>query len=220
MHVAIPALDRLSAAPQPGSAGYGGPDDMPFESEFVTSDHQPLALIVLVGVTATDATSLACDLAREGYDVFADAGSGSSPAGVELQGIRALVKNRLALGQAVTALTLAPRHASRQSVSQVLTFGELTIDRNRYEVRIKERRAAFSKSEFNVLFHLASHPGLVLTREQIVAAIQGADYLASDRSVDVHIANIRRKLGDLAGLIQTTRGIGYRFEAENSKTGG
>ena len=66
-------------------------------------------------------------------------------------------------------------------------------------------------SELRILHLLASRPGRVMTREQIVDAVRGEDYPVTDRSVDVQIVGLRRKLGGRADLIETVRGVGYRF---------
>ena len=68
--------------------------------------------------------------------------------------------------------------------------------------------------EFDLLCALATYPGHVLTREQLIARVWGADYFGDDRVVDAHVKDLRRKLGDDPGrprLIETVRGIGYKF---------
>ena len=70
-------------------------------------------------------------------------------------------------------------------------------------------------TELRILQVLASRPGWVLTRDQIVDAVRGADYAVTDRAVDFQIVGIRRKLGERADLIETVRGVGYRFRDED-----
>ena len=65
---------------------------------------------------------------------------------------------------------------------------------------------------FRVLHLLARHPGWVFTRNQIIAAVQGADVSVTERSVDVHIVSLRRKLGTVGEAIETIRGVGYRLQ--------
>jgi two-component system, OmpR family, alkaline phosphatase synthesis response regulator PhoP len=65
-----------------------------------------------------------------------------------------------------------------------------------------------------VLHHLARHQGWVFTRYQIVDSIHGEDYSVTDRSVDVCIAGLRKKLGDAGNIIETVRGVGYRFREQ------
>lgn len=67
-------------------------------------------------------------------------------------------------------------------------------------------------TEFGFLNYLVRRPGWVFTRTQIVDAIRGEDYAVTDRSVDVQIAGLRKKLGSAAKYIETVRGVGYRFE--------
>jgi two-component system phosphate regulon response regulator PhoB len=67
-------------------------------------------------------------------------------------------------------------------------------------------------TELRILHHLASRPGWVLTRDQIIDAVRGQDYAVTDRAVDVQIVGIRKKLGSRADLIETVRGVGYRFQ--------
>src|SRR6266702_563289 len=68
-------------------------------------------------------------------------------------------------------------------------------------------------TEFHILHFLARRPGWVFTRYQIVDAVRGEDAEVTERSVDVHVAAIRRKLGNYRELIETLRGVGYRFRA-------
>ena len=70
-------------------------------------------------------------------------------------------------------------------------------------------------SELRILHFLASRPGWVMTREQIVDAVRGEDYAVTDRAVDVQIVGIRRKLGTRADYIETVRGVGYRFKEQD-----
>jgi len=75
--------------------------------------------------------------------------------------------------------------------------------------------STLTKTEFELLYFLAQRPGQVFTRDQIIKSVKGEDYPVTDRSVDVQIVGLRRKLGDAAGLIETVKGIGYRFRARS-----
>ena len=77
---------------------------------------------------------------------------------------------------------------------------------------IKGKPVEMTFSELRILHYLASRPGWVMTREQIVDAVRGADYPVTDRAVDVQIVGLRKKLGSRANYIETVRGIGYRFK--------
>lgn len=91
---------------------------------------------------------------------------------------------------------------------------EIEINPGRHEVLIKGKPVEMTFSELRILHLLASRPGWVLTREQIVDAVRGEDYAVTDRAVDVQIVGIRRKLGARADYIETVRGVGYRFKEE------
>lgn len=92
-----------------------------------------------------------------------------------------------------------------------VTRGEVLIDPARHEVRVGGQPVTLTALEMRILLALARRPGLVLTRYQIVDATQGEGVGVTDRSVDVHIVSLRRKLGDSGSLIETVRGVGYRF---------
>lgn len=89
--------------------------------------------------------------------------------------------------------------------------GELRIHAGRHEVFIGDEPVDLTKTEFRVLSYLARRPGWVFTRGQIVDAVHGEGYPVTDRSVDVQIVSLRKKLGRAGNLIETVRGVGYRF---------
>ncbi len=93
----------------------------------------------------------------------------------------------------------------------VIRIHDLVINPGRHEVLIKGKPIDMTFSELRILHLLASRPGWVMTREQIVDSVRGEDYPVTDRSVDVQIVGLRRKLGTRADLIETVRGVGYRF---------
>jgi two-component system phosphate regulon response regulator PhoB len=80
-------------------------------------------------------------------------------------------------------------------------------------VSIGGKLISLTKTEFGVLSFLARNVGVAFTRQQIIETVQGADYPATDRTVDVQIAALRKKLGAQGKLIETVRGIGYRFRS-------
>lgn len=92
-----------------------------------------------------------------------------------------------------------------------LKIGALHIDPDRYEVRVGETKIGLTRTEFQMLHLLASHPGRVFTREQILDRVVGREAGIIDRNVDVHVRGIRKKLGDAAAFIETVRGVGYRI---------
>ncbi len=89
--------------------------------------------------------------------------------------------------------------------------GGLTINSQRHEAAINGRALTLTALEMRILSTLARQPGRVFTRYQIVESTQGVGVGVTDRSVDVHIVSLRRKLGEDANLIETVRGVGYRF---------
>jgi two-component system alkaline phosphatase synthesis response regulator PhoP len=88
----------------------------------------------------------------------------------------------------------------------------LLIDPAKHKVLIEDREVELTLTEFRILYFLASRPGWVCTRYQIVEATRGKDYFVTDRSVDVLIFGLRNKMGAYGGYIETVRGIGYRFK--------
>ncbi len=90
----------------------------------------------------------------------------------------------------------------------------LVIDAGRHQVRIDGRPVAFTATEFRILHLLAAHPGRVFVREQILRQVADEGTFIVDRNVDVHIRAVRKKLGERRDLIETIRGVGYRFRDE------
>jgi two-component system phosphate regulon response regulator PhoB len=89
---------------------------------------------------------------------------------------------------------------------------DLLIDPLRHEATASGSLIDLTRTEFRILHFLARQPGRVFTRAQIVDAVHGEDYPVTDRSVDVQIVGLRRKLGALGKYIDTVRGVGYRFK--------
>lgn len=90
--------------------------------------------------------------------------------------------------------------------------GDLTIDRARHVVTIQGNTLDLTLSEFELLSFLADKKGWVFTRGQIVDAIRGENYAVTERSIDVVIVGLRKKLKNYASIIETVRGVGYRFK--------
>lgn len=100
-----------------------------------------------------------------------------------------------------------------KAAEEPIQRGDILIHPGRREVLVGGSRVALDLTftEFNILHLLASRPGWVFTRGQIVDAVRGDDYHVTERSVDVHVVGLRRKLGSHGDLIETVRGVGYRF---------
>jgi DNA-binding response OmpR family regulator len=93
-----------------------------------------------------------------------------------------------------------------------ITAGDVTIDEATYSARVKGRLLDLTYKEFELLKHLAQHPGRVFSRAQLLQEVWGYDYYGGTRTVDVHVRRLRAKLGtDHEVLIGTVRNVGYRF---------
>ena len=105
------------------------------------------------------------------------------------------------------------RRQSEQAAEQsAISRGNLVIYPGYYTVRVHEHPVRLTPTEFRILHLLAQRPGWVFSRYQIVDNVRGTDVSVTERSVDVHIAALRRKLGDSSEVIETVRGVGYRFK--------
>jgi len=98
----------------------------------------------------------------------------------------------------------------------VLVRGPIEIDRTHHAVKIDGQPLTLTLSEFKTLDLFMKRPGVVFSRYQIVDAVHGADYPVTDRSVDVQIVGLRRKLGKYSDLIETIRGVGYRMKGSET----
>ena len=92
--------------------------------------------------------------------------------------------------------------------------GELKLDAARHEAFYGDKKLDLFATEFALLKHFLSNPDIVFSRNQIIAAIRGPDYPVTDRSVDVQILGLRKKLGTAGDMIETIRGVGYRFRIQ------
>lgn len=98
--------------------------------------------------------------------------------------------------------------------TKVLAFGDYSMEVERYQVKKKNKEIPLTLSEFGILRRLVANRGKVLTRNQLLDEVQNDDAFIVDRNIDVHIAALRKKLGPNFTLIQTVRGVGYRFREE------
>ncbi len=94
-----------------------------------------------------------------------------------------------------------------------IVIGPLVINREKYSVTLKGKRIIFPKKEFEILAYLASNPGKVFHREKILNDVWGTDVFVVERTIDVHVRKIREKLGSHEDLIETIKGVGYRFKS-------
>ena len=97
---------------------------------------------------------------------------------------------------------------------KVIRFGDLVIDSDRFVATLKDSEIPLTTTEFKLLRHLVAKKGRVFARNDLLDAVRGPDAIVTDRTVDVHVAAVRRKLGEYGDYLVTVRGVGYKF-AEN-----
>jgi len=108
-------------------------------------------------------------------------------------------------------LRRGPLKEERKLGERIVRDG-LVIDSVRHQVSVDGEQASLTATEMRLLHFLAANPGRVFTRDQLVSRVIGDRAVVVDRNIDVHIGAIRRKLGSYRGLIETLRGVGYRFK--------
>jgi two-component system phosphate regulon response regulator PhoB len=106
---------------------------------------------------------------------------------------------------------LLRRREGSETDGNVLVSQGIMIDRERHRVTIEERPLDLTPSEFGLLESLIRQPGRVFSRAELIDSALGSDSLVLERTIDVHIRSLRKKLGPHAVLVETVRGIGYRF---------
>jgi len=112
---------------------------------------------------------------------------------------------------AIVKATLRRRPVKEEEEKPVIERGGLKIHTGRHEVTLNGRKIDLTHLEFRILLALAKKPGWVMTRYQIVDATRGEGVSVTDRSIDVHIVSLRKKLGSENDFIETVRGVGYKF---------
>ena len=200
----------------------------PLDPKLRQVDSPTTAVVVMIGTTPSDEDAIALELRRGGWRVAAGPISiGPAEHGAVLSGrdsddgrflvnrLLNIVGRRLHGSLHATALAIDQPSAREvfdlETDESVLTFGRLVIDGRRHEVLVDGRDINVSKTQFDLLHLLALQPGRVFSRRELVARIRGAHYRVTERSVDVHIVEIRRKLAAVREQLQTVRGVGYRL---------
>jgi two-component system alkaline phosphatase synthesis response regulator PhoP len=102
------------------------------------------------------------------------------------------------------------RVRKKDTENKKIVLGDFSIDPASYLVIISDREVALAKKEFELLYLLASKPGRVMLRNEILSQVWGSDVIVGDRTIDVHIRKIRQKLD--MDCITTVKGVGYKFE--------
>ncbi len=119
-----------------------------------------------------------------------------------------------------TRLRLAADRASESSGRQAASVGDLEVDEESYQVRLRGRPLDLTYKEFELLKTLANHPNRVFTRDLLLQEVWGYDYFGGSRTVDVHIRRLRAKLGpEYESLIGTVRGVGYKLVPPGQRRG-
>lgn len=113
---------------------------------------------------------------------------------------------------AVLRRHLHNKSSDSSATEEVLLVRELKIYSERHEVFLDDQKIKLTVTEFAILEMLAKHPGWVFSRQQIIDAVRGHDYIVTPRMIDVQVFSLRKKLGSAGGNIETVRGIGYRFK--------
>lgn len=99
-----------------------------------------------------------------------------------------------------------------RAMDELVQIGSLSLDAGRHEVTVEGKPVDLSATEFAILEFMMRNPGWVFSRNQIIDAVRGKDYPVTERSVDVQILGLRKKLGTTGNRIETVRGVGYRFQ--------
>lgn len=120
--------------------------------------------------------------------------------------------NRVLLARIKSLLRRSETDKNSDTDSAVMKRGPIFIDTTKREVTVNEQLVKLTFSEFEILMFLAKNPGWVKSRNQIIKQVHGEDYPVTDRAIDVQIVGLRKKLGESGHLIETIRGIGYRFQ--------
>jgi DNA-binding response OmpR family regulator len=113
----------------------------------------------------------------------------------------------------VRAILRRPHEAGREAPPKWRVGDILEIDEREHAVRVGDHRVEVTATEFAILKVLARNPGWVFSRDQLLDKVWGEDKAALDRTIDVHVKNLRDKLGKAGGLIKSVRGVGYKLEA-------
>ncbi|MGH9027886.1 MAG: response regulator transcription factor [Acidimicrobiia bacterium] len=176
--------------------------------------HRPRLVLLDVGLPDVDGLEL-CKRIRSSSDVpviFLTARDSEVDrvVGLELGGDDYITKP-FSPAELVARVKAVLRRADGTPAPDVTQVGRVTVDTGRREVSVDGTPLEFTTKEFDLLRYLAERPRLALSRQQILDGVWGFDWYGDPRTVDVHIAQVRKKLGD-AVSITTVRGVGYRLE--------
>jgi DNA-binding response OmpR family regulator len=178
-------------------------------------DHRPRLIVLDVGLPDLDGLEV-CRRIRATSQVpviFLTARDGEVDRvlGLELGADDYLTKP-FSPAELVARVKAVLRRVDGAAPPEVVQAGRVTIDVGRREIRVDDAAVEFTSKEFDLLRYLAERPGLALSRQQILDGVWGYGWYGDARTVDVHIAQVRKKAGD-ALTIKTVRGVGYRLES-------
>lgn len=120
------------------------------------------------------------------------------------------IRPDLLLTRIQTALRRKNKDKTTGDREDILDFGNIKINKSSYTVTVREKDVILAKKEFELLLLLATKPGRVFLRNEILHKVWGTEVIVGDRTIDVHIRKIRQKLD--ADVITTVKGVGYKFE--------
>ncbi|RMD78423.1 MAG: DNA-binding response regulator [Lentisphaerae bacterium] len=116
---------------------------------------------------------------------------------------------RVLLARVRSVLRRAATMREEKDKGALVSLGPISIDADKYSIRVNNEVIGVTPTEFAIMKLLAEKPGKVFTRKQIIDGIRGGGYAVSERTIDVHVLNLRKKLGEAGKLLETIRGIGY-----------
>ncbi len=115
--------------------------------------------------------------------------------------------------KAVVRRSLIDVDERKEDADLPIIVDDLIINKGRHEVILRGKNLQLTMTEFGILSLLAGKPGWVFTRQQIIDSVRGYDFLVTARAIDVQIFGLRKKLGESGTIVETVRGIGYRFKS-------
>jgi len=176
---------------------------------------KPVAIVLDVGLPGIDGTEI-CRRLRADEDwtpilfVTARDEEVERVLGLEIGADDYLVKP-FSPRELVARVKAVLRRGTSAGSARVLAAGRVTVDPQRRRVAVDDGVVELTATEFDLLAHLLAHPGRVYTREQLLSAVWGYEAAAGTRTVDVHVSQLRTKLG-AASPIRTVRGVGYSVD--------
>jgi DNA-binding response OmpR family regulator len=185
-------------------------------------EHRPAAILLDVGIPGPDGTEV-CRRLRADDDwtpvLFCTARDDEIDRvlGLEL-GADDYITKPFSPREVVARLKAVLRRSQGVTVAEELRVGEVVLDRDSRKCKVRGEEIALTATEFDLLAHLLAKPGRVFSREQLLSEVWGYSGAVTTRTVDVHIAQLRAKLGD-ADVIRTWRGVGYSVEPSEVQAG-